>query len=177
MDPPGVRPRYGLDPMRRIVAFAVVVLVAACGGAPTAEPETPAAKPEPKAEPARTEPAPEPTAEKKGPPAAAPPKVTGAAPPQAEEETRTMSASQCKTLESIVGGLVHKEQLSKIDPKLSPDVKQKAQNAAVDAAKSVSESFHDTCMSDLVGKPIRRDVLDCMLKAKEFSAFEGCRKL
>jgi type IV secretory pathway VirB10-like protein len=163
--------------MRRIVAPALAVWLAACGGASAPEPETPAAKPETRVELARTEPAPEPTAEKKGPPPAAPPKVTGAAPPQAEEETRTMSASQCKTLESIVGGLVHKEQLSKIDPRLAPDVKQKAQNAAVDAAKSVSESFRDTCMSDLVGKPIRRDVLDCMLKAKEFAAFEGCRKL
>ena len=85
-----------------------------------------------------------------------------------------MTASQCKTLEAIVGGLVHKEALSKIDPKLSSDVRQKAENGAVDAARSVSESFRDSCLDSLVGKPIRREILDCMLKARDFAAFGAC---
>jgi outer membrane biosynthesis protein TonB len=163
--------------MHRVSALALLALsVAACGGAPPPEPETPVAKAEPKPEP-KSAPAPEPTAEKKGPPPAAPPKVTGAPPPAAEEETQTVSGSQCKSLEAIVGGLVYKEQISKIDAKLADDVKRRAESAAVDAAKQVSESFHDTCMSNFVGKPIRRDILDCMLKAKQFSAFEACRKM
>ena len=87
-----------------------------------------------------------------------------------------MTGSMCKTLQGILGGLVHKSELAKIDPKLEISLRQRAENAAVESAKTVSESFHDTCMQSFVGKPIRREILDCMLKAKDFATFDRCNR-
>ena len=155
---------------------ALVAVLSACGGATpppeTAPPPVGSAPPAP----ARTPSPPPDVPDTRTAPHASEAKTTGRAPPPGEEETRTMTASQCKTLEAIVGGLVHKEALAKIDPKLSPELRQKAENGAVDAARSVSESFRDSCLDNFVGKPIRRETLDCMLKARDFAAFGACNK-
>ena len=87
-----------------------------------------------------------------------------------------MTPAQCDTLASIVGGLVHKDALAKIDPKLAGNARTSAENGAVDAARKVSDSFRDSCQTNLVGKHIRRDSLDCMLKSRDFTAFQACNK-
>jgi len=159
----------------------VVAGLMACGGPPAKGPseakekETPRAGATPKPSATATDdgttklaaPSKMPSAEPMG---------KGSKPATPTDETTNVSPGQCDDLERVLGKLIFSDLTAKSDPKMDPARREKSEKDASELAKKTAAQFGDNCRSNMAGKEMKRDMLNCMFKAKDFSTFEGCTR-
>jgi hypothetical protein len=149
-----------------------LALLSGCAAAPAPPAEPPVAatsQPSPKPpQPAASEPPPS-----KPPPAAAV-KVTGAG--AAEEDTTVMDQEQCDELAKSLTRMVFDEDMRSVAPSVQGEQRQKIEAGAAEMARKVSADFHASCSRDLAGHSVRREMVRCLIKARDLATFQGCGK-